>query len=282
MTATTVRPRLSSRVNRSYGARIALAAARTVGTALLAAVVILALWAGALIAFDVAPFVGKGPLDVFNYLFTVPVAAENREHIAGLLAVSLVDASIGFCAGLAAALVIAAVFVLVRSVEHALMPVALLLQAVPLIALAPIIILIFGRGTATTAVMGGLVVLFPALVTIVFGLRSASPAMIDLVRVYGGGPATSLLRVALPSALPAFFAAVKISVPGAITGALIAEWLATGQGIGRAIVSAIGQAKMNEVWALGVVITGVSIGLYMLAGLIESIVLERTGTGTSR
>jgi ABC-type nitrate/sulfonate/bicarbonate transport system permease component len=53
--------------------------------------------------------------------------------------------------------------------------------------------------------------------------------------------------------LPSFFAAVKISVPGAITGALLVEWLATGQGIGYGIISAVGRAKTNEVWAYVVV-----------------------------
>jgi len=239
--------------------------------------VIIGLWAASLKLLNIPSFVGKSPLDVLAYFFSVPAAAENREFVGEMLAKSMVDSAIGFVAGLAGALVLASIFVLARRVEHALLPIALLLQTVPLIAMAPIIILIFGRDTATVAVMGGLVVLFPALVTIVFGLRSASPAMIDVVTVYGGSPFTALVKIAIPSALPAFFAAVKISVPGAITGALIAEWLATGQGIGRAIVSAIGQAKISEVWALGIVITAVSITLYMLVGFIESLVLARMG-----
>jgi ABC-type nitrate/sulfonate/bicarbonate transport system permease component len=77
--------------------------------------------------------------------------------------------------------------------------------------------------------------------------------------------------------LPAFFAALKISVPGAITGALLVEWLATGTGIGYGIVSAVGRAKAGEVWAYVVVITVVSIVLYNLLALIEDYVLERFG-----
>ena len=75
--------------------------------------------------------------------------------------------------------------------------------------------------------------------------------------------------------MPSFFAAVKISVPGAITGALLVEWLATGQGIGYGIISAVGRAKTNEVWAYVVVITLVSIVLYSLIGLFENYVLKR-------
>ena len=101
----------------------------------------------------------------------------------------------------------------------------MLLRSVPLIAMTPVIRMIFGSGTLTIAIIAGIVVLFPALVTIVFGLRSTSPQMHDVVAVYGGSPWMALRKVDIPSALPSFFAAVRISVPGAITGALIAEWL---------------------------------------------------------
>jgi ABC-type nitrate/sulfonate/bicarbonate transport system permease component len=157
------------------------------------------------------------------------------------------------------------------------MPIAMLLRSVPLIAMAPIIILIFGREQLSVAVMGAIVVLFPALVNIVFGLRSAPPAMFDLVHVYGGSKLDALRTVAFPSSLPSFFAALKISVPGAITGALLVEWLATGQGIGYAIVSAIGRARPSEVWTYVALITIVSIVLYNIVALLEESVLAKYG-----
>ena len=104
--------------------------------------------------------------------------------------------------------------VLSRGVEAATMPVAMLVRTVPLVALAPIITLVFGNGFATVAVMSGIVVLFPALVTIAFGLRSVTPQMQDVVKVYGGSKWDVLRRVAYPTALPSVFAAIRISVPG--------------------------------------------------------------------
>ncbi len=91
-----------------------------------------------------------------------------------------------------------------------------------------------------------------------------------------------LRQVAFPSALPALFASVRISVPGAITGALLAEWLATGEGIGYAIVSAAARSQINQVWSLVVVITLVSLVLYLLAQLVESVVLARFGQEAGR
>ncbi len=238
---------------------------------------VLVLWVGLLAVLNVSPMIAKGPLDVWNYLFTVPNAAVNRETMFGLLAVSLADAAIGFIAGLVVALIVASLFQLSKGIENALMPVAMLLRSVPLVAMAPVIIMIFGREVATVAVIGGIVVLFPALVNISFGLKSASPQMNDLVEVYGGGPWTKLRKVAMPSSLPAFFAAVRISVPGAITGALLAEWLAVGGGIGGSIAGYIPQAQFSALWTAVVLVTVVSLLLYNVIQIVEDVVLARMG-----
>lgn len=261
-------------------------ALRRVGRVLLDAaattVVVLVAWVALLAAFDVSPYVGKGPAQVWEYLVTDPDALENRTEVLGLLGRTLADASVGFVTGMTAALVLAAAMVLSRTAEGAIMPVAMLFRSVPLIALAPVIVLLVGRGVASVAVMSGIVVLFPALVTIVLGLRSASPQVRDVVTVLGGGPRTVLRLVQLPAALPAVCAAVRISVPGAITGALIAEWLATGGGIGYGVVSAVGRAQNTKVWALVVVVTVASLVLYTLAQLLEQWVLARFGPAAGR
>lgn len=264
-------------IRRESVQRLASAITKSIFNTLFSLAIVTGLWVFALWAFNVTPYIGKGPLDVWNYLFTDEEAAENRELVLAALGQTMYDAAIGFTVGIFAATLVAVIFTLSRSVEQALMPLAMLLRSVPLIAMAPIIILIFGRQQASVAVMGAIVVLFPALVNIVFGLRSASPAMLDVVKVYGAGRISTLRTVAFPSSLASFFAAVKISVPGAITGALLVEWLATGQGIGYGIISAVGRLKTNEVWAYVVVITLVSIVLYNLVALLENAVVTRWG-----
>jgi ABC-type nitrate/sulfonate/bicarbonate transport system permease component len=253
------------------------AALRAVGTMVLVLAVVVGLWVLALKLFDVSTYVGKGPMDVVDILFVDEDAPALRSEIAGLLGRTLIDAGIGFLAGMLAAVVLAAVVVRFRAAESAIMPVALILQTVPLIALAPMLILLVGRGYSIVAVMSAVVVLFPALVNIVVGLRSVNPQMRDVVLVYGGSPASVLRKVAFPSALPAFFASVRIAVPASMTGALLAEWLATGKGIGYAVVSAASRSQIGKVWALVVVITLVSLLLYLVAQLVEAAVLSRFG-----
>ncbi|WP_394552817.1 ABC transporter permease [Agromyces sp. MMS24-JH15] len=269
------------RVRRDVRRETTRAVARALGTSVLTFVLtlvaVVVIWAGVLWAAQVSPYIAKGPIDVWNWLVTDPDAAAHRAEVGGNLVISLGHAAIGFIAGLTAALIGAMAFQLSKGVEHALMPVAMLLRSVPLVALAPVIIMVFGRDIWTIAVMGGIVVLFPALVSIAFGLKSASPQMRDVVSVYGGGEWTALRKVALPASLPAFFAAVRISVPGAITGALLAEWLAVGSGIGGVIGSYIAQAQFNALWASVVAVTAVSLILYNLVQIAETVVLARAG-----
>ncbi|MCC3272093.1 ABC transporter permease subunit [Arthrobacter zhangbolii] len=259
------------------GAALQSAARTLLGLALSLAVVGV-LWVGLLQVFNVSSYIGKGPLDVWSYLIRDPEAAAHRDLVLGQLGQTLLDAGMGFSAGMAAALAAACLFTLFRGVEHALMPVAMLLRSVPLVALAPMIILVFGRQEAAVAAMGGIVVFFPALVTIVFGLRSASPAMLEVVQVYGGSRLDAFRKVAMPSAAPALFTALRVSIPGALTGALLAEWLATGQGIGYGIVSAVSRARYDQVWAGVVVVTLASILLYAAVSAVEAAVKRRTGT----
>jgi ABC-type nitrate/sulfonate/bicarbonate transport system permease component len=264
-------------IRRESSRQAGRALGRSLLTFALTLVVVLVVWVGAIELFGISSYVAKGPADVWAYLVTDDDAGEHVALLRDELGVSLADAFIGFVAGLVVALLAATAFRLSKGVEHALMPVAMLLRSVPLIALAPLIILVFGRDVTTVAVVAGIVVLFPALVNIVFGLHSASPQMLDVVTVYGGNRWTTLRKVALPASAPSFFAAVRISVPGALTGALLVEWLATGDGIGSTIQTAYSQVQFSLVWSAVVVVTAVSLVLYNAVQVVESIVLSRMG-----
>jgi ABC-type nitrate/sulfonate/bicarbonate transport system permease component len=246
------------------------------------AVVAVVAWAAFLKIFDINTLIGKSPLAVWNYLITVPEAAEHRTAIVDPLLITLRDAGFGFVAGMLAAVGVAVLFVLFRSLEQALMPVAMLLRSVPLVAMTPLIVLIFGRGLLGVAVIAGIVVFFPALVTIVFGLRSVSAQARDLVVAYGGSEWTVLAKIAFPTALPSIFAAARISVPGALIGALVSEWLATGEGTGGQIIRDIPSFQYGAVWAAIAALTGVSIVLYTVVGLFEEFALARFGNPAPR
>lgn len=249
----------------------------------IASALLLVIWVVFLNAFpQVGPRVGKTPADVWEYLFSGPKSADARSGIIDNLFITLRDAGVGFAVGMTAALVVASIFVVSRTVEQTFMPVAMLLRSVPLVAMTPIIVLIFGRGIVGVTVMVAIVVFFPALVMIMVGLRAAPAQAQDLIAAYGGSRWTALRMVSVPSALPAVFAAARVSVPGALIGALIGEWLGSGQGLGSSMIKAIPRYQYNELWASIVVITVVSIVLYALVGIFESIALSRFGPSAGK
>ena len=269
--------------------RVGLSLAVVVG----ALVVLTLLWIGLLKLFDVSPFVGKTPGDVLQYLFTAhptvrgvrATSLTDEQARAQLLyawLVTLGNAGIGFVTGLTIALVIAASFILVKPLEFAFMPIAMLLRSVPLVAMAPVLLLIFGQGKLGIATIGAIVVLFPALVNLVLGLRSASPLSLDLIRANGGSDLKALLMVRVPSALPALFASIRISVPGAIVGAMLAEWLSGFTGLGGILNDYKGRGNYTGVWAIVVVSVVTSIIGYAVAAVIESAALAAWGPNAGK
>ncbi|MEJ1154339.1 MULTISPECIES: ABC transporter permease [Microbacterium] len=260
---------------------------RTIGRSVMNAVitfaVVLLLWQAVVSLTGISPYIAKGPADVWAFLFTDEDAAANRAQMAPLVGQTLIDSMIGFVFGMLTAIVLAVLFSLSKAVEAGVMPLVLLLRTIPLVSIAPVIILITGRGTVSSvAVIGTIVVLFPALASILFGLSRASQQSLDVVHVFGGGRLTLLRKVSLPGAGPSLFAAARVSVPGAVTGALLAEWLSTGQGIGGAILKFNAQAQFTQLWASIALITLITLLLYNIVQIVENIVLERMGMTTAQ
>jgi ABC-type nitrate/sulfonate/bicarbonate transport system permease component len=275
----------------SSNGSVAASVLRRAGASLLVVVLALALlclvWAALLRLFDVSTFVGKTPVDVYHYLFTdAPprgvrptsiTAQAARADLRSAWLVTLADAGIGFVTGLVIATLVAMAFVLVKPFEFAFLPIAMLLRSVPLVAMAPVLLLIFGQGKIGVAAIAAIVVLFPALVNIVLGLRSASPMALDLIEVNGGGELKAMLLVRIPAALPSLFASVRISVPGAIVGAMLAEWLSGFTGLGGILSAYKGRGNFGGVWSIVVVSVVTSIVGYALAAIAESAALAAWG-----
>lgn len=267
------------------GGRVVIALRRLSGT-LLSTVLSLGLagvgWLAFIEVLEVDPLVAKSPAQVWTYLVSGPEAGGNREHVLSGLWMTLRDAGLGLVAGMVAAAAVAMAFVLSRTVERSFMPVAMVVRSVPLVAMTPVLTLVFGRDVLATTVICGIVVFFPALVNMVFGLRSASPLAADLVRAYGGSSWTTMRKVMVPSALPAFFASARISAPGSLIGALLAEWLATGKGLGYAMLTDSSTFKYDDLWASVVVVTAASLAIYAAIGVVEAVVLARFGPTAAR
>jgi ABC-type nitrate/sulfonate/bicarbonate transport system permease component len=253
-----------------------------IGRALLSGVITLVIicgvWVLFLKAFHVSSFIGKGPLDVWRYMFTSSGAGSNRHSLIDESGTTLRDAFLGLVAGTIAAVACAISFNLWRSAASAFMPMAMVLRSVPLVAMTPLIVGIFGRNLEAITVISGIVTFFPTLVNVTLALRQTPRESIDLCRAYGASPVGTLWKVQIPSALPSLFASRRIAAPLSLVGALLAEWLATGQGLGYKILDAAAVSDYTGLWARVVLITAYSAILYQLIGVVERVVLSRFGS----
>jgi sulfonate transport system permease protein len=240
---------------------------------------LLAAWYGLIRLFDLNPFFAKDPDDVYQYLVAGPDAVEHRDALLEALGQTMGDAAGGYLVGTLAAAAVAIVVVLSRGIEQAVMPVAITLRSVPLVAMTPLIALIFGRGYLGVTAVVSIVVFFPTLVNVAVGLRSAPELACDVVRAAGGTPLTIMRKVRLPYALPAFFASARIAAPAAIGGATLAEWLATGRGLGNLLVISYSASDFNTLWSGAALIVAVSVVLYGLVGVTEGLVSVRMRQG---
>jgi sulfonate transport system permease protein len=253
--------------------------ARSAAFLVASVVLLVAVWYSLIRLFNLNPFFAKDPDDVYRYLVAGPDAAKHRDVLVNALGRTVSDAAGGYLVGTLAATAVAIAVVLSRGIEQAVMPVAITLRSVPLVAMTPLIALIFGRGYLGVTAVVSIVVFFPTLVNVAIGLRSAPALACDLVRASGGTPLMVVRKVRLPYALPAFFASARIAAPAAIGGATLAEWLATGAGLGNVLVISYSASDFNTLWSGAVLIVAVSVALYGAIGMIEGLVAARMRQG---
>lgn len=236
-----------------------------------------AVWWGLLAALRVPDMLGKTPWAVFDYLFLSPQAASAQARLGAALAQTLPVTGLGMAAGLAFAFALAISSRLTPGFTRAFLPVALVTQTMPLVALTPLLVLILGRGTAVTLWITISVTFFPAYVMIAQGLAQVPRAALDLPRAYGAGAWTELRLVAIPASLPWTFAAIRMTAPRALLGVMIAEWLATGRGLGNLLNQSRGYLDYAMIWTVAAVAVILSAGFYQIALWVERRVLARMG-----
>ncbi|MCJ1683051.1 ABC transporter permease [Rathayibacter sp. VKM Ac-2928] len=274
---------VSTAVGQSIATASGLRGGRSAVTALLGLLgsiaVVVAVWWGAILAFGLSPYFAKTPLDVLTHLFADPDAAENRGLILDGLAITLRDAGVGYVIGTALACLVAVGIVLSRWVERTVLPAAVVMRSIPLVAMTPLLALVFGRGLLGVTVIVSLVTFFPTLVSVAAALRAAPVLACDLVVSMGGSTAMVTRKVRLLYALPAIFASARIAVPGAFAGATLAEWLATGEGLGSMLVRDYAASRFSALWSETVVVVAVAVALYALVSVVERPVVRRFAVG---
>lgn len=233
-------------------------------------VIVVALWALALKVFGLSPYFAKSPAAVWSYLFGGDNGAADRSLVFTALWQTLKDALLGWLAGTVVALAGAALLVQLPRLRSGVMPVVMVLRSVPLVAMAPLIALVFGQGTAGVTVIGGVISLVPTLVLVTSGLESTPPQAVELAQAYNMSGLGLLLEIRARYAAPSLFAAARVAIPGSILGAVLAEWLLTGGGIGHLMAVSVINSDFSALWTSAVVVSAVSLVFYEIVGAFEA------------
>lgn len=239
-------------------------------------------WHSLRTVFDLPEFFTKTPWEIVTFLIHgnplsgTPASAFWSTFFTGL-GQTLLDAGVGFIVGTLIAVAIAVVFVAVPALGRAIMPFAVVVRSVPLLALTPLLMLMFGRGLFGVTVLVTLVTFFPTLVTVMTGLRSVPQGALDVIRASGGSSAHAARFVRMQYALPSITAAARIAVPNALTGATLAEWLATGKGLGQVLTQSSVLADYFTLWSAGVLLVVVALLAYSAISVLDRAVQTRLG-----
>jgi ABC-type nitrate/sulfonate/bicarbonate transport system permease component len=178
------------------------------------------------------------------------------------------EAAWGWVFGNGVAIALAILFLLVPIVEKAGMRMAIAAYCLPIIAIGPILQILYA-GDTPKIILSALTCFFTTLIGATLGFRSADRTSIDLVKAYGGGQWKIMRKVRFKSSLPALFAGLRVAAPAALLGAIIAEYLGGDNGLGVAMVASQQSLNVDRTWGIALVATtlaGLGYGITALAG----------------
>jgi NitT/TauT family transport system permease protein len=194
---------------------------------------LLAAWEFAVKAFQMPAYILPAPSNIFYALYN---GIANNLYPSHIL-VTVGETLLGFVLGCALAFLLGTVVALSRSVEYYLYPIIVMFQAMPKVALAPLIIVWFGLGLTSKVVSAALVAFFPLMVNTIVGLRSADEDRVNLMRSLSASRWQIFRMLQLPNSLPYIFAGLEIAMIFALIGAIVAELVGAEKGLGMLIQS---------------------------------------------
>jgi len=196
--------------------------------------------------------------------------------------VTLSATFLGFVIGAVFGVVLAVLIVQLRTLQKSLLPWIICSQMVPILAVAPIVIVVLGamglRGLFPKALISAYLCFFPIAIGMVKGLNSPDPIQRDLMRTWSATPAQVFWKLRWPSSMPFLFASIKVSITISLIGAIVAE-LPTGAqaGIGARLLAGSYYGQTIQIWAALLAASILAAGLVGAAGLVERRVARRMG-----
>jgi NitT/TauT family transport system permease protein len=225
-------------------------------------------WAAVVYGLHVPPFVAPSPAAVVETLVgNLPKLMEN-------LLPTAIEAVSGFVIGNLAAIGLATAFVHQKSLQEAFFPIVVLINTIPVVAKAPILVLLLGNGMEPKIAIAALICFFPTLVNMVRGLESVNPQAMELMRVLSASKTEVFFKLRLQNSLPYLFSALKIAASTAVIGAIVGEWIGSVAGIGALIIQAMYAFDSAMLYATVVVGSTFSVCFFLVISVIERLMVR--------
>jgi len=214
---------------------------------------LLGLWQLVVVVAGPPAYILPGPWPVVKALVTQfsvllsHLLTTTLEMVCGLL--------LGIMLGTSCALVM----IISSRLKRWMLPLLLISQALPVFALAPVLILWFGYGMASKIAMALLIIFFPVTASFYQGMRRTSPELLQLARIMGAKPLAILRYIVVPSGLPSFAAGVRMAAAVAPIGAVVGEWVGSSSGLGFYMLHANGRMQIDRMFAALLLLAGLSL-----------------------
>ena len=219
---------------------------------------LLACWQMLVLLTGVPAYIIPGPMPVAkalcaNWRMFAP-------HLGTTLAEIVLGLTLGTMLGASTALFITASSLLKRW----LLPVLVVSQAIPVFALAPVLVLWLGYGMASKVAMAVLIIFFPVTAAFHDGMRRVNPDLLDLAQIMGASRMAVFRHIIIPSALPAFASGMRVATAVAPIGAVVGEWVGSSAGLGYVMLHANGRMQIDVMFAAMALLAALSLFLYFL------------------
>ncbi|MFK7964049.1 MAG: ABC transporter permease [Burkholderiaceae bacterium] len=229
----------------------------------LGAISIVVLWYLIISVFDVKEYIAPAPHQVFKEVI-------EQFDLLVLNAIPTAQESVmGFLLGNAMAIVMATVFVHSPLLERMYYPIAVLFNTVPIIAISPILVLIFGLGMTPKVIIAAVICFFPTLVNMIRGFKSVSSSELELMRILSANRREVFFKLRLRRSLPYLFSSLRIASTTCVIGAIVGEWVGANLGLGALIIQATFNYRSGLLYAAILVSSLLAITLFSIVVLLE-------------
>jgi len=237
---------------------------------------LLTLWQLLVLLTGAPTYILPGPGPVAKALIThLPVLSK---HLGTTLTEILIGLLLGTLLGTSSAIAM----IVSPLLKQWMLPVLVISQAIPVFALAPVLVLWFGYGMASKIAMAVLIIFFPVTSSFYYGMQRTDPDLLELARIMGAKPLAVLRTIIIPSALPAFAAGVRVATAVAPIGAVVGEWVGSSAGLGFYMLHANARMQIDVMFAALTLLACASLLLYFLVDhLLDRLIYWQPKQGTN-